>query len=586
MPTLNWIGKDKVVNHHQDVPFKVLEHKYGFNEKGEHKTQIKSDNKIIHGDNLEALKSLLPEYEGKVDVVYIDPPYNTGKEKWVYNDNVNHPKIQKWLGDVVGTDGEDLTRHDKWLCMMYPRVKLLHRLLKEDGIFYCSIDDYEHGNLKPMLDAIFGPNNFLNNIVWQRAYAPINTKKRFSANHDFVVAYAKNKNLVELMLPRTDEADDKYSNPDNDPRGIWQSDNFSVGPAVESKIYEITTPVGRKVLPPNGRCWLLTKERYQEFLDDNRIWFGATGKGVPRIKRFISEVKNGMTPMTVWTHSEVGHTQDAKREIKMLFPKSKLPFETPKPTTLMEKVLSLRNDPNAIVLDSFAGTASTAHAVMNLNKKDGGNRKFIMVELEDYADSITATRIKKVINGYDFKGKQKEVLKEYSINITNLKKADKILEELDKFKNDEQFSKVSLEEKGGAIVIVGEKMVTGKTEGIGGSFNYYELGQPLFKADQNLNEVVGETNIRNYIYYTETKQPLKREQTPESKYLLDNFNNTGYYFYYEKETLTTLDLDTLHIVVDKQEQYIIYADICLLDPEYMLNKHIIFKKIPRDIKRF
>jgi len=586
MPTLNWIGKDKVVNHHQDVPFKVLEHKYGFNEKGEHKTQIKSDNKIIHGDNLEALKSLLPEYEGKVDVVYIDPPYNTGKEKWVYNDNVNHPKIQKWLGEVVGTDGEDLTRHDKWLCMMYPRVKLLHRLLKEDGIFYCSIDDYEHGNLKPMLDAIFGPNNFLNNIVWQRAYAPINTKKRFSANHDFVVAYAKNKNLVELMLPRTDEADDKYSNPDNDPRGIWQSDNFSVGPAVESKIYEITTPVGRKVLPPNGRCWLLTKERYQEYLDDNRIWFGATGKGVPRIKRFISEVKNGMTPMTVWTHSEVGHTQDAKREIKMLFPKSKLPFETPKPTTLMEKVLSLRNNPNAIVLDSFAGTASTAHAVMNLNKKDGGNRKFIMVELEDYADSITATRIKKVINGYDFKGKQKEVLKEYSINITNLKKADKILEELDKFKNDEQFSKVSLEEKGGAIVIVGEKMVTGKTKGIGGSFNYYELGQPIFKPDQNLNEVVGETNIRNYIYYTETKQPLKREQTPESKYLLDNFNNTGYYFYYEKETLTTLDLDTLHIVIDKQEQYIIYADICLLDPEYMLNKNIIFKKIPRDIKRF
>ena len=414
MPTLNWIGKDKVVSHHQDVPYKILEHKYGFNEKGQSNIETDSGNKIIHGDNLEALKALLPEYEGQVDMIYIDPPYNTGKEKWVYNDNVNHPKIQKWLGEVVGLDGEDLTRHDKWLCMMYPRVKLLHKLLKDDGVFYCSIDDYEHGNLKPMLDSIFGANNFLNNVIWQRAYAPINTKKRFSANHDFVIAYAKNKSQVELLLPRTEDADDKYNNPDNDPRGVWQSDNFSVGPAVESKIYEITTPAGRKVLPPNGRCWLLTKERYQEFLDDNRIWFGSTGKGVPRIKRFISEVKKGMTPMTVWTHSEVGHTQDAKREIKMLFPKSKLPFETPKPTSLMEKVLSLRDNPNAIILDSFAGTASTAHAVLNLNKKDGGNRKFIMVELEDYADSITATRIKKVIQGYEFSGKQKETLKEYS----------------------------------------------------------------------------------------------------------------------------------------------------------------------------
>tara|TARA_B100000378_G_scaffold277841_1_gene279182 strand:- start:5772 stop:7532 length:1761 start_codon:yes stop_codon:yes gene_type:complete len=586
MPTLNWIGKDKVVSHHQDVPYKILEHKYGFDEKGQTESEVNSGNKIIHGDNLEALKALLPEYEGRIDMIYIDPPYNTGKEKWVYNDNVKHPKIQKWLGEVVGLDGEDLTRHDKWLCMMYPRIKLLHKLLKDDGVFYCSIDDYEHGNLKPMLDLIFGPNNFLNNVIWQRAYAPINTKKRFSANHDFVVCYAKNKNQVELLLPRTDDADDKYNNPDNDPRGVWQSDNFSVGPAVESKIYEITTPAGRKVLPPNGRCWLLTKERYQEFLDDNRIWFGSTGKGVPRIKRFISEVKNGMTPMTVWTHSEVGHTQDAKREIKMLFPKSKLPFETPKPTSLMEKILSLRNNPNAIVLDSFAGTASTAHAVLNLNKKDGGNRKFIMVELEDYADSITATRIKKVIQGYEFNGKQKETLKEYSINITNLKKADKILKQYEDYKNDEQYSKVALTENNGAISIVGEKMVSGKTEGIGGAFDFYELGKPIFKDNENINEEVGEDKIRNYIYYTETTQPLTRPQSKDAKYLLDNYQDTGYYFYYEKDSLTTLDNNSLGIISELQEQYIIYADICLLDEQYMLKKNIIFKKIPRDIKRF
>ncbi len=586
MPTLNWIGKEKVVSHHQDVPYKVLKHKYGFDEKGQTKSEVNSGNKIIHGDNLEALKALLPEYEGRIDVIYIDPPYNTGKEKWVYNDNVKHPKIQKWLGEVVGEDGEDLTRHDKWLCMMYPRIKLLHKLLKDDGVFYCSIDDNEHGNLKPMLDLIFGPNNFLNNVIWQRAYSPVNTKKRFSLNHDFVICYAKNKNQVELLLPRSDDANDRYDNPDNDDRGIWKSSDLSVAPVIEDKLYPITTPSGRVVYPPQGRCWVLTEARYKEFLDDNRIWFGSNGDAVPSIKKFLKEVKDGITPMTVWPYAEVGHTQDAKKEIKMLFPKSKLPFETPKPTSLMEKILSLRNNPNAIVLDSFAGTASTAHAVLNLNKKDGGNRKFIMVELEDYADKITATRIKKVIQGYEFSGKQKETLKEYSINVTNLKKADKILKEYDDYKNDEQFSKVALTENNGAISIVGEKMVSGKTEGIGGSFDFYELGQPIFKDNENLNEEVGEDKIRNYIYYTETKQPLTRPQSKEAKYLLDNYQDTGYYFYYEKDSLTTLDNNSLGIISELQEQYIIYADICLLDEQYMLNKNIIFKKIPRDIKRF
>ncbi|HZJ79439.1 MAG TPA: site-specific DNA-methyltransferase, partial [Dysgonamonadaceae bacterium] len=573
-------------------PYRVLEHKYGFRsdpatDKGQETVEpTHSGNKIIHGDNLEALKSLLPEYEGKIDVVYIDPPYNTGKEKWVYNDNVNHPRIQKWLGEVVGIDGEDFTRHDKWLCMMFPRIKLLHKLLKDDGIFYCSIDDYEQGNLKLLLDSVFGSNNFLNNIIWQRAYSPVNTKKRFSVNHDFIIAYAKNKSMVSLLLPRTEDANDRYDNPDNDSRGIWKSSDLSVAPVIEDKLYEITTPSGRKVKPPIGRCWVLSKDRYEEFLADKRIWFGEKGDATPSVKKFLSEVKDGMTPLTVWPYTEVGHTQDAKREIKMLFPQSKLPFETPKPTTLMEKILSLRNDPNAIILDSFAGTASTAHAAMNLNKRDGGNRKFIMVELEDYAEDITAERIKKVIQGYEFKGKQKETLKTYSINVTNLKKANKIIEQLDEYKKDEKYSKVQLTEKNGAIAIVGEKTISGKTEGLGGAFDFYELGLPLFKKDDILNEEVPEEEIRNYIYYTETKSKLERPQSAEGKYLLDNYNGTGYYFYYEKAALTVLDTDTLNIVIEQQEQYIIYADVCLLDAKYLQEKNIIFKKIPRDITRF
>jgi adenine-specific DNA-methyltransferase len=586
MPTLNWIGKDKVVSHHQDVPYRVLEHQYGFtSKKGEQTEQTQSGNKIIHGDNLEALKSLLPQYEGKVDVVYIDPPYNTGKEKWLYTDNVNHPKIEKWLDKVVGKEGDDLSRHDKWLCMMYPRVKLLNKLLKEDGIFYCSIDDYEHGNLKPMLDEIFGPQNFLNNVIWQRAFSPINTKKRFSPNHDFVIAYAKKKANVQLKLPRGQNTNDNYSNPDNDERGLWTSSDLTVGPVVESKLYTITTPNGNQYTPPSGRCWVLTEERYKEFLDDNRIWFGEKGGNMPRSKRFLSEVKDGITPMTVWPFSEVGHTQDAKREIKELFPNSKLPFETPKPTTLMEKILSLKNNPNAIVLDSFAGTASTGHAVLNLNKKDNGNRKFILVELEDYADDITAKRIKKVSQGYEFSGKKKETLKSYSINVTNLKKADKIIDEFEELKNDESFSKVKIEAINDSITITGEKLVSGKTEGIGGDFDFYELGQPLFDDNQNLNEEVGLYKIQEYIWFSETRSDFIDNKDSEN-YFLGKKEQAVYYFIYEKERITTLDFDSLELIKTKGEQYIIYADNCLLPKEFMTKNNIIFKKIPRDITRF
>lgn len=584
MPTLNWIGKDKIINHHHDVPYRVLEHQYGFTANGQQVKSTESGNLIIHGDNLEALKALLPRYEGQVDIVYIDPPYNTGKEKWMYTDNVNHPKIEKWLNETVGIEGEDLSRHDKWLCMMYPRLKLIHKLLKDDGVFFCSIDDYEHGNLKPILDEIFGPLNFMNNVIWQRAYAPINTKKRFSSNHDFIIAYAKNKNAVNLLLPRTEDANDKYSNPDNDPRGIWQSDNFSVGPVVEDKLYEIVTPAGRRVLPPNGRCWLLTKERYQEFLDDNRIWFGQSGNGVPRIKRFINEVQDGMTPMTVWTYAEVGHTQDAKREIKEIFPNSKLPFETPKPTKLMEKVLSLKNNPNALVLDSFAGTASTAHAVLKLNEKDGGSRKFILVEMEDYADSITGERMKKVIKGYDFTGNKTSTLKSYSVNLTTLKKADEIIESFNKAKEDEKYSEVKIESSNGNIVILGTEKITDKVKGLAGSFDFYELGLPLFDENQNLNEKVDIEKIREYIWFSETRTSFNEPN--KEPYFLGKKDESAYYFIYEKDKLTTLDYDSLELIKTKGEQYVIYADNCLLPKEFMAKKNIIFKKIPRDITRF
>jgi adenine-specific DNA-methyltransferase len=467
---------------------------------------------------------------------------------------------------------------------MYPRLKLIHKLLKDDGVFFCSIDDYEHGNLRPMLDEIFGPLNFLNNVIWQRAYSPINTKKRFSPNHDFIVAYAKNKSLIQLLLPRTEDANERYSNPDNDYRGIWKSGDLSVGPIVEEQVYEITTPSGRIVSPPNGYCWRVKKDKFKELDDDNRIWWGETGNNVPSIKRFISEVKDGMTPMTVWTYEEVGHTQDAKKEIKEIFHDSKLPFETPKPTKLMEKVLSLKNNPNALILDSFAGTASTAHAVLNLNNKDGGNRKFIMVEMEDYAETITAERIKKVVQGYDFSGNKRTELASYSVNLTNLKKANKIIEAYTKFNEDKKYSEVTIESSKGNITITGTEKISGKIQGIKGSFDFYELGLPLFDENQNLNENVGIEKIREYIWFSETRTSFIEPN--KEPYFLGKKDESAYYFIYQKDQLTTVDFDALDLIKTKGEQYVIYADNCLLPKEFMAKNNIIFKKIPRDITRF
>ncbi len=533
MPTLNWIGKDKVVNHHQDVPYRVLEHKYGFTaEKGEQNQPTESGNKIIHGDNLEALKSLLPEYEGKVKCIYIDPPYNTGNESWVYNDNVNHPKIKKWLGEVVGKDGEDLSRHDKWLCMMYPRLKLLHKLLANDGAIFISIDDNEQANLKLICDEIFGVRNFINNIIWQKKFSPQNDAKYFSDNHDFVVCYSKDKqNWKRNLLLRTESQNARYKNVDNDPRGIWTSGDVSVKTYSASNDYPITTPSGRVVNPPAGYCWRFSNDKFSELVADNRIWFGANGDNVPRFKRFLTDVQQGIVPLTIWLYDEVGHNQSAKQDLKNIFNESSVPFETPKPSKLIEKIIEITCNKEDVIIDSFAGSGTAAHAVLNLNKQDGGNRKFILIEMEDYANNITAERVKRVANGYG----------------------------------------------------TGNKEV----KGTGGNFDYYELGLPLFDENHNLNEQVGIGKIREYIWFSETRTSFKEPNVEEdSLFLLGKKEEAVYYFIYEKETLTTLDFDTLSAIKTKGEQYVIYADNCLLPKEFMAKNNIIFKKIPRDITRF
>ena len=262
MPTLEWIGKDKVINHHLEVPFRVLDRKYSYDETGQHAEDNGSENMIIKGDNLEALKALLPRYEGKIKCIYIDPPYNTGNEKWVYNDNVNDPKIKKWLGEVVGSEGEDLSRHDKWLCMMYPRLKLLQRLLADNGAIFISIDENEIANLKLICSEIFGSNNHIATFVWQKRYSP-DARRAVSDAHEYILCYAQNPDIFKEcrhLLPLTEAQTKQFSNPDKDPRGPWKADNFTAPGYRPNQMYEIITTDGRKMTPPPGRCWRVTIE--------------------------------------------------------------------------------------------------------------------------------------------------------------------------------------------------------------------------------------------------------------------------------------------------------------------------------------
>lgn len=534
MPTLEWIGKEKVINHHQDVPFRVLERKYSYDENGQHDEDNGSENMIIRGDNLEALKALLPKYEGRVKCIYIDPPYNTGNEGWVYNDNVNDPKIKKWLGEVVGSEGEDLTRHDKWLCMMYPRLKLLHKLLSEDGAIFISVDDNEYANLRLICDEIFGIGNFLADAIWEKADSPKMDAKMFSLRFDHTLVFAKNIQKISIQRRKTGSIPEHYSKIDEQGRRYYlkplrkmgKNDARSDRPNL---YYGITAPDGTIVYPirtdGSDGNWRWSKERLAANMHLLEWIHGKNGWSAN--SRIYADEDVTIPPETIFFNEDVGSSRTAVALIKKIFADEKN-FETPKPIKLLEAIINIVDDPNMIVLDSFAGTGTSAHAVLNLNK-DGGNRKFVLVEMMDYADGITAERVKRVINGY---GEGKNAVK-----------------------------------------------------GTGGSFSFYDLGDTLLLPDGNLNEDVGEAKIRDYIWYTETKEPMPDVVSTDEPYCLGTSRDTAYYFYYKKDEITTLDYDFLSTVKTKAAGYIIYADLCTISDEELKKWNIIFKKIPRDIAK-
>ena len=351
-----------------------------------------TQNLYIEGDNLEVLKLLQKSYMGKVKMIYIDPPYNTGND-FVYDDDfaASQDDYDLFAGNIdeLGNRYRKNTEtngrfHSDWCSMMYSRLMIARSLLTEDGVIFISIDDNEQKNLKNICDEIYGSTNFLAQVIWERAFSPINLMKHFSPSHDYILVYAKNgENAVCNGIKRSEEANDRYSNPDNDPRGVWSSSDISVGPAIQENVYTITTPSGREVEPPAGRSWSLSRKAFRERLQDNRIWFGPDGNGVPRIKRFLSELrKTGVTPMTIWKHTEVDHSQGATQKLAKLFDGKKY-FDYPKPVTLIQRCISLYSNKDSLILDFFSGSATTAHAVMQLNAEDCGNRKYIMVQLPE-----------------------------------------------------------------------------------------------------------------------------------------------------------------------------------------------------------
>ena len=353
-----------------------------------------TQNLYIEGDNLDVLKCLKETYLGKVKMIYIDPPYNTGND-FVYNDDFAG-SVEEYLANsgqyddhgnrLVANTESNGRFHTDWLNMMYPRLKVARDLLSVDGVIFISMDENEIDNLEKICNEVFGEQNFVGKVIWERAFAPKNDAKYFSDSHDYIIVYARNINAFSIgLLPRTEEANARYKNPDNDPKGPWSADNMTVKTYSAAYDYEIITPNGTIMTPPNGRCWFTSKERMLKLIEEGRVWFGENGGNMPRLKRYLADVQQGMTPITIWKYTEVGHNQEGRQEVKQLF-EGKGYFDGPKPLRLLKRILTIANSKNSIVVDFFSGSATTAHAIMQLNAEDGGNRKFIMVQLPEATD--------------------------------------------------------------------------------------------------------------------------------------------------------------------------------------------------------
>ena len=540
MPTLNWIGKQAVVNHHHQVPFHLLKDvpELSCGDPG-------SGNLIVQGDNLVALKALLPYYAKQVKCIYIDPPYNTGNEGWVYNDNVNSPIIRQWLEKVVGREGEDLSRHDKWLSMMYPRLALLREFLTADGAIFVSIDDNEEHSLRYLLDELFGMRNFIGNVIWEKSDSPRMDAHFFSNRHDFIVAYARDIakaafNKIELE----EEAAAHYDKLDAEGRKYYLKPLRAMGGQGDSRearptlYYPLTTPEGTEVFPKKSDgsdgAWRWSREKVEDEL--SRIEWKRGRKGWSPYFRIYADTSGKRPAETIWFHSEVGSNRTSKIELKSIFPEVE-PFGTPKPTKLIERIVRIMTGPSDLVLDSFGGSGTTAHAVLNVNRRDDGNRRFIVVEMEpSIARSITATRVRRVAEGY--------------------------------------------------ATATGERI-----EGVGGGFRFCELGEPLFDENGTIRKTVRFCDLARHVYFTETGEPLPRERVKKSPLLGVTTNGVAVYLLYngilEDRSVNggnILTTKTLALLPAHSGPKVLYAAGCRLSNARLKRERISFKQTPYAIK--
>jgi adenine-specific DNA-methyltransferase len=534
--------------------------------------EAEAENLIVEGDNLIALKALLPYYRGKVKCIYIDPPYNTGNEGWAYNDNVNSPAIRKWLGETVGKEGETLDRHDRWLCMMYPRLALLREFLTEDGSIFISLDDNEIQSLRYVVDECFGAHNFVAVLCWQKIFTVKNSAKYFSDMHDYVVVYAKSKaDWLPNLAARTSEADANYTNIDNDSRGLWTSNALQSRNYYSKGNYAIKCPGGRVIGgPPAGTFWRMEESKLWELDRDNRVWWGNSRNNSPRIKKFLSEAKQGMVPTTWWTHQFAGTNSGAKTELRSIM--GDLPsFMTPKPPELIERILQIATNPGDLILDSFAGSGTTGHAVMKMNagtratteSTEGHgdsdseslcfsepsvveqlpDRRFILVEMDGkIAPEITRERVRRVAEGY-----------------TNA--------------------------KGEAVA------------GLGGGFRYVRLGEALFDEDGRIRETVRFAELARHVYFSETGVPLPKARVSARSPLLGVHQGRALFLLYNG-ILTDRSIgggnalcrETLGVILElaaaepELERIVVYGTSERLSKARQKRERIEFKQIPYSIK--
>jgi site-specific DNA-methyltransferase (adenine-specific)/adenine-specific DNA-methyltransferase len=492
------------------------------------------DNLIVQGDNLHALKALLPRYARQVKCIYIDPPYNTGNEGWVYNDNVNSPEIRRWLGEVVGKEGETLDRHDRWLCMMYPRLVLLRQFLRDDGAIFVSIDDNEVANLRAVLDEIFGAQNLLANCIWQKKYTRSNDAAYFSDNHDHILAYARNKGMFRMgRIERTPAQDKAYKNRDNHSLGPWKPTPLHAKSGTSTEPYTFRNGVTWR--PPIGTFRRFNDTTMARLDEGDEIWFGAKGDAVPQRKTFLGSLDAGLTPVTLWGHEVAGDNHIGRDEVKELLTGTGVTFQTPKPTTLLQIILQLATEKDSLVLDSFAGSGSTAHAVLKQNLEDGGTRRFILVEMdEEISSTVTSERVRRVAKGYR-------------------------------------------NARGKAVA------------GLGGGFQFCRLSkEPLFDASGAVRADVHFPELAEFVWFCETGTgyPRRRVRSP----LLGTHDGRAIYLLYNgilkdksPDGGNVLTVATLALLPKHEGPRVIYAAACRLGAARLQREGIVFRQTPYTI---